>query len=523
MIELFKNKIPRLEKPKHKKDAQILLKTLPRLREGLIFHFHTTFPDGSWSPGAIEVQPTIQVTDQNRRIAYTPTAADTSRFGEIMPEFTNFFTFIAGRISSDGSRTLGCGDLENNGVKFLTQGKALLTMNGLIEPKPDGTFRSRTPTLPFVINEDVDMRKKSGFKKSFDETVLKGTSKRFQKEVQKWEDLVFVNAATAENFPLFNNLEDYSTIPAGKGLPGGKGFYLLNRLQEIQKKLEFPVPVWWDDKQGTAVMNAGAILNALKDVGKDIKDVKIVLNGAGAACLGTLEYLLLCGANPENIIMTDINGVIYEGRKDIRSPAGWYLRKAAKKTNPKKIKGKDINAQGVIDGAGILISATGPEAVKAIITPETINRMAEKPIVFILENPTPPDLLAEIGKIVRERNGVIANGSYEPNMTNNNIVFPGFLSGISAVFAKEITDKMVLSAIGALTGMIGKDLNRECILPPITPEMNFVIAALAAQAAIDGGVARVTENPFKSPDYQKAVLGKELSKTAHDLIYGKAK
>ncbi|MEW6328900.1 MAG: malic enzyme-like NAD(P)-binding protein [Candidatus Micrarchaeota archaeon] len=464
--------------------AENLLKNEKRLREVMELHLY-----GPNSVGPVSVVLNVTVTNQNRPLVYTPGIADLCTFCELMPEMANLFT-IGGRtvgVTSDGTRILGLGDIGAVGAKPLVGGKSALFMDG---------SSGKTMSFPLVINEKVDME--GDFKKWFDENVLAGADEKFKKEVDNWEKIVLVNAATAHSF-AFINLEDYEST-------NGKCFYILRRLQEVLKKEG--VGVWHDDNQGTGTMATAAVLNALKAVGKDIKDAKIVMNGVGGANVGIFEYLVLSGAKPENIIMADINGVLYEGRPDTQTPQGWYLKELAQKTNPEKLKGKNIN--DVIAGADVLISATGPEAVKKTVSTETIEKMAEKPIVFILENPTPRDLLDELTTKVNERGGVIANGSFPPNQANNMYVFPGLMWGAVETYAKEINNDMVSSLIGALAGRVGDRLGRDFILPEINPEMHFAIASAVADAAIKSGAARVSKNIFKDPEYQRSVLGYEL-------------
>ncbi len=253
------------------------------------------------------------------------------------------------------------------------------------------------------------------------------------------------------------------------------------RCFEIEKKLKekCDIPIFHDDQHGTAIVTLAGLVNALRVVGKKKEDVKLVINGAGAAAISITRLLLSDGF--KNVILCDRKGVIYEGR-----PEGMNAIKdeMAKLTNLNKVKGTLADA---LVGADVFIGVSAPK----MVTTEMVKTMAKDAIVFACANPTPeifPDEAKAGGA------AVIATGRSDyPNQINNVLAFPGVFRGTFDVRASDINDQMKLAAAYALASLIdAKDLNPEYIIPaPFDPRVRETVATAVAQAARDSGVARI--------------------------------
>ena len=184
----------------------------------------------------------------------------------------------------------------------------------------------------------------------------------------------------------------------------------------IERKLRerMQIPVFHDDQHGTAIIVGAAVLNGLRVVGKDIGRVKLVCSGAGAAALSCLDLLVHLGLALENILVTDIKGVVYKGRKEEMDP---YKERYAKDTSARTLA-------EVIDGADIFLGLSAPRVLK----PEMVKRMAERPLILALANPT-PEIMPEEAKAARP-DCIIATGRSDyPNQVNNVLCFPLHLPG----------------------------------------------------------------------------------------------
>ncbi len=256
------------------------------------------------------------------------------------------------------------------------------------------------------------------------------------------------------------------------------------RCFEIEQKLreKLDIPVFHDDQHGTAVVVLAGLVTALKLVGKSLNDVKIVINGAGAAAIAVSKLLLKAGS--PTIIVCDRKGAIYKGRKTGMNP---MKEEIASITNPEKKKGELAK---VIKGTNIFIGLSGPD----LLSPEMIKSMAPKPIVFALANPVPeihPEKARKAGA------AVIATGRSDfPNQVNNCLAFPGIFRGTLDVRAKTINDAMNIAAANAIASLVGDNLTPENILPNA---MDFrvppAVAEAVARAAIETGVARLKVEP----------------------------
>ncbi len=257
-------------------------------------------------------------------------------------------------------------------------------------------------------------------------------------------------------------------------------FKVLDTLRE-----ECDIPVWHDDAQGTASVTLAGLLNALKVVGKELKDARIVLIGAGAANSTAARLLLADGADPERMVVFDTKGGLHKGRDDVKADKAFYRKwEICEATNPKRI----TTEAEAFKGADVVIGASNPGAIKA----EWIGTMAPKPIVFACANPVPeiyPYAAKEAGAYV------VATGRGDfPNQVNNSIGFPGILKGALMVRARKITDEMAIAAAHAVAKFAEekKGINPDYIMPTMQETEVFAVeAADVAMQAIKDGVARV--------------------------------
>lgn len=250
------------------------------------------------------------------------------------------------------------------------------------------------------------------------------------------------------------------------------------------------IPVFHDDQHGTAIIVGAAILNGLRVVGKDISQVKLVASGAGAAALACLNILVGLGLPQQNIIVTDIAGVVYRGREEQMDP--W-----------KAVYAVDTDARtlsDVIAGADIFLGLSAAEVLK----PEMLAQMAARPLILALANPL-PEILPELAKSVRP-DAVIATGRSDyPNQVNNVLCFPYIFRGALDVGATTINEEMKLACVQAIADLAlaeaSDDVLRaygdqplrfgpEYLIPkPFDPRLIIRIAPAVAQAAMDSGVA----------------------------------
>lgn len=254
------------------------------------------------------------------------------------------------------------------------------------------------------------------------------------------------------------------------------------RCFEIERKLKeiCDIPVFHDDQHGTAIVVAAALFNALKIVKKDIKNVKIVINGAGSAGIAIAKHLLNMGA--ENITMVDIFGILCEGDSQLDSEKAYM----ATITNKEHKTGLLADALG---GADVFIGVSAPNVLK----PEMIKTMAENPIVFAMANPTP-----EIMPNEARQSGaaVVGTGRSDfPNQINNVLAFPGVFRGALDCRAKEINEEMKVAASLAIASLVPDDkLSAEYILPnALDKRIGSAVAKAVVDAAVKTGAARITE------------------------------
>ena len=249
---------------------------------------------------------------------------------------------------------------------------------------------------------------------------------------------------------------------------------------ETRLKAELDIPVFHDDQHGTAIVTAAALRNALKLAGKHEEDIKVVINGPGAAGIAIAKFLFAYGV--KNITMCGLNGILCEGDESL-NPA---QKEIAKVTNLQHEKGKLADA---MKGADVLIGVSGPNC----ITGEMVASMAEKSVLFTLANPVPeidPALAKEAGAYI------IGTGSSQyPNQINNVLVFPGLFRGALDVRARTVNTEMMLAASRAIADCVPEDkLSCENILPEAWDRAaHEAVAAAVAEAAIKTGASKIEE------------------------------
>ena len=253
------------------------------------------------------------------------------------------------------------------------------------------------------------------------------------------------------------------------------------RCFEIERKLKekCDIPIFHDDQHGTAVVTLAGLLNAIKLVGKKKENVRIVINGAGAAAISITKLLLSCGF--PNIILCDRRGAIYEGRTD---GMNWIKDEMAKITNKEKKHG---TLAEVLVGADVFIGVSAP----GTLTVDMVKTMNKDSIVFACANPVPeifPDDAKKGGA------AVVATGRSDfPNQINNVLAFPGIFRGTFDVRASDINDEMKIAASYALASLISdKELNPDYIIPAaFDKRIADTVAAAVREAAEKSGVAQI--------------------------------
>ena len=252
------------------------------------------------------------------------------------------------------------------------------------------------------------------------------------------------------------------------------------RCFEIEEELKrtMNIPVFHDDQHGTAIVALAGLLNAAKVVGKQFKDMTVVINGAGASATAVAK-MIINNVGCKDLMLLDTKGIIYEGRKE---GMNWAKEEMAKISNKNKKSGSLADA---LVGADIFLGLSQAN----IVTPEMIQKMAKDPIVFAMANPT-PEIMPELAKAAGAK--VIGTGRSDyPNQVNNVMGFPGIFRGAFDVRAKAINEEMKLAAANALAGLISDaELNADYVIPaPFDKRVVPAVAKAVAEAAIKSGVA----------------------------------
>lgn len=396
--------------------------------------------------GKIEIIPKCRINDFNDfAIWYTPGVAapckEIQADKEKVYEMTNKWNFVA--VVSDGSRVLGLGDIGPEAGLPVMEGKALLYK-----------YLGGVDAFPICLNT-----------KDPEEII----------QAVKWIQPTFGGI----------NLED---------IAHPKCFHILDTLRR-----EMEIPVWHDDQQGTACVTVAGLINAVKIVGKKMKDIKVALNGAGAANIAISRLIMSAGVRPENIIAVDSKGILHKNRGDKELLQAKYKEKwhLCEITNPKGVKGDTKEA---MEGADVVISASKPGP--GIILKDWVKAMAKNAIVFAEANPVP-----EIWPWEAKEAGakIVATGRSDfPNQVNNSLGFPGIFRGTLDIKAKTITDEMCVAASYELAKTAeDKGLTPEYIIPTMDEWEVFPREAVAvALKGIEQGVARV--KPSKQELFDKA-------------------
>lgn len=250
---------------------------------------------------------------------------------------------------------------------------------------------------------------------------------------------------------------------------------------EIEDRLikELEIPVFHDDQHGTAVVVLAALINSLKIVGKRISDIKIVINGSGAAGIAVAKLLLKYGA--KNIIMCDKVGAIYEGRKEDMNK---YKEEMAKITNKDRVKGTVHDA---VKGADVFIGLS----VAKVIDEKDVKNMNKNAVVMAMANPI-PEIMPDQAKKAGAKVVCTGRSDYE-NQVNNVLAFPGIFRGALDVRAKRITDEMKIAAAEAIANLVESDLAEEYIIPKaFEKRVSLNVAIAVAKKAIEQGIAQIT-------------------------------
>ena len=252
------------------------------------------------------------------------------------------------------------------------------------------------------------------------------------------------------------------------------------RCFEIEKRLkkEIDIPVFHDDQHGTAIVVAAAMINALKVVKKSLKDIKIVVNGAGAAGMAITNLLMNMGAG--DVILCDSKGAIYQGRAEGMNP---YKEEIAQRTNKEGAK----TLAEALQGADAFIGVS----VGGVLTQDMVRTMAQEAIVMAMANPV-PEIYPDEAKAAGAK--VVGTGRSDfPNQINNVLAFPGIFRGALDVRARDINEEMKIAAANALASLVSEDkLGPDFIITDVfDPRVGSVVAKAVAKAAVDSGVARV--------------------------------
>jgi len=422
--------------------------------EALAFHLEPT-------PGKFEISATVPMTTQrDLSLAYSPGVAvpceAIAQNPETAYDYTNKGNLVA--VISNGTAVLGLGNLGALASKPVMEGKAVL-------------FKR------FADVNSIDI------------------------ELDTEDTEAFINACKLMG-PTFGgiNLED---------IKAPECFIIEQRLKE-----EMDIPVFHDDQHGTAVICAAGLINALHLSGKKIEDVRIVLNGAGAAGIACLELLKAMGARHDNCIMCDTKGVIYQGRTE-----GMNQWKSAHAANTEL-----RSLEEAMKGADVFLGVS----VKGAVTPDMVASMADNPVIFAMANPD-PEITPEEAHEVR-MDAIVATGRSDyPNQVNNVLGFPYLFRGALDIHARAINDEMKIACAHALAQLAREDVpdevalaygktltfGRDYIIPtPFDPRLIHRIPPAVAKAGMNTGAAR---RPIIDMDAYELGLKSRMDPTASIL------
>ncbi|WP_270915163.1 NAD(P)-dependent malic enzyme [Staphylococcus saprophyticus] len=395
--------------------------------------------------GKLEVSPKVKVTNKEElSLAYSPGVAEPCK--EIHEDSRKVFEYTMKSntvaVVTDGTAVLGLGNIGAEASIPVMEGKAVLfkSFSGI-----DG--------VPIALN------------------------------TTDTEEIINTVKLLEPNYGGIN-LEDISAP----------------RCFEIEERLkkETKIPVFHDDQHGTAIVTVAGMINALRIVDKDLSDIKVVLNGAGAAGIAIIKLLYSYGVR--NMIMCDSKGAIYEGRSFGMNDTKAYV---AKWTNRDKIDG---SLNDVIEDADVFIGVS----VADLLSKEMVESMADDPIIFAMANPN-PEIKPDVAKAAGAK--VIGTGRSDfPNQINNVLAFPGIFRGALDVEATHINEEMKQVAVEAIADLIKpEELNPDyCIPDPFDKRVAPSVAREVAKAAMESGVARVDVDPEEI--YNKTMKLTDLDK-----------
>ncbi|HEY1927282.1 MAG TPA: NADP-dependent malic enzyme [Caulobacteraceae bacterium] len=420
--------------------------------EALAFH---RFPQ----PGKIAIAPTKPMaTQRDLSLAYSPGVAAPvlaiAREADLAYDYTSKGNLVA--VISNGTAILGLGDLGALAAKPVMEGKSVL----------------------FKRFADVD-------------------SVDIEVTAKDPDEIITVVKNIGVTFGGIN-LEDIKSPEC---------FRVETELQEL-----LDIPVFHDDQHGTAIISAAGLLNACDITGRRFEDVKVVLCGAGAAGIATVELIRAMGVRPENVISVDNTGVIYRGRE--KGMNQWKSGLA--------VETDARNLADAVKGADIFLGLS----VKGALTQDMVRTMSERPIIFAMANPDPEITPEEVFEV--RPDAIVATGRSDyPNQVNNVLGFPYIFRGALDVRARRVNLEMKIACARALAALAREDVpdevaaayhgqhlkfGPEYIIPtPFDPRLIHYVPPFVAQAAMDSGVAR---SPIKDMDAYRESLARRLDPTA---------
>lgn len=304
--------------------------------------------------------------------------------------------------------------------------------------------------------------------------------------VMEGKCVLFKTFGDVDAFPLCirsKNVDDIvNTVKLIAGSFGGVNLEDISapRCFEIERRLkeECDIPIFHDDQHGTAIVTLAAMINALKIVKKELKNISVVVNGAGAAGIAITRLLMSIGL--QEVILCDREGAIYEGRPNLN----YEKELMAKISNKAKKKG---TLADVLVGADVFIGVSGP----GVVTSDMVKSMAKDPIIFAMANPV-PEIMPDEAKAAGAK--VVGTGRSDfANQINNVLAFPGIFRGALDVRARDINDEMKIAAAEAIASLISEEeLSPEYIIPaPFDSRVGQTVAKAVAEAARKSGVARI--------------------------------
>ena len=433
---------------------------MPKTRSSLnndALHFHAM-----GRPGKFEITPTKPLTSQNDlALAYSPGVAapcmEIADDPDKAYDYTNKGNTVG--VISNGTAVLGLGNIGAQAAKPVMEGKSVL-------------FKK------FADLDGIDLELNTN-------------------DVDRFVDAVSLMGASFGGI----NLEDIKSPEC---------FIIEKRLQEVMD-----IPVFHDDQHGTAIITAAALINAVHLTGRDLRSIKIVSSGGGAASIACIDLMKAMGVPHDNIILVDIEGVIYKGRDIDMNP--WKAAHA--------VETKHRTLEEALVGADVFLGLS----VANIVSKDMVKSMAEKPIIFAMANPE-PEIMPDDAKAARP-DAIVATGRSDfPNQVNNVLGFPYIFRGALDVRASSITQNMKIAAAEAIANLAREDVPDEVneaydgkvlhygndyIIPaPFDPRLIVQVSAAVAEAAMKDGVAK---KPITDIEAYRNTLSARLDPTASTL------